>query len=351
MSLTDAQLALRKTTLGASEVAAACGLSPYRRPIEVWARKVGLAPPENAATLRRFRLGHAMEEAVAGEYAELCGMNGASLDHIAVSDDVWPNGTDGTVLHPDHPWCSATPDRVVRHRLLNDDGSPRFVWETVRLVELKTATGFSADGWEGYEGADGFYVGAVPVDYEAQAIWQMLVTGVHACDLAVLINGSDFRAYHIPWDADLAAALFARASRFWTEYVQTGIAPPRDGSDAWASVYADLHRKPFTRPSLLDASEEYVALARRYVELTAMEKAADAEKTAIKQQFMEIIAGDLGMENRAEGVKVSWRFDEKGRTAWAEVAKALNPPEELIAKHTTPPGRTFTVSAKTRRGG
>lgn len=342
MTLTPAQLELRTRTLGASEVAAACGISPHRRPIEVWARKVGLAPPEDAATARRFRLGHAMEEAVAGEYAQLVGINETQLpSHLAIADDVFHDGVDGTVTHPLYPWATATPDRVVRTKV-----EGRFFWTTDRLVELKTTAGFGAQGWDGYEGADGFYCGDVPIDYEAQCLWQMLVTGVHACDLAVLINGSEFRAYHIPWNEAAAMALFARAEKWWTTYVTARVAPPADGSDAWGDVWEKLH--PRDNGLMMPADDEACSLARRYVELTGMVNAATEEKDSIKQQFQARIADDLGYEDKAAGVKVTWPRGKTGRVDWAAVAKAMNADAETIAKYTAEPTRRFDVRVKNR---
>lgn len=342
MTLTPAQLELRTRTLGASEVAAACGISPHRRPIEVWARKVGLAPAEDAATARRFRLGHAMEEAVAGEYRELCGlrtseMSGYNVPYLLEAREEWPDH-DGTVFHSEHSWATATPDRVV---VASNGGE----WKPTRLVELKTTAGFGAQEWDGYEGTDGFYVGDVPIDYEAQCLWQMLVTGVHACDLAVLINGSEFRAYHIAWNEAAAMALFARAEKWWSSYVTTRVAPPSDGSDAWGDVWEKLHPEP--KPGLMmKADAETCALAKRYVELTATEAAAKKEKERIKQTFIERIGDDLGYGNRDEGVKVTWDRGDKGRTDWQQVAKAMNADAETIAKHTAEPTRRFDVRVK-----
>lgn len=343
MSLTDKQLDLRAKTLGASEIAAACGIGRYRRPIDVWASKVGLAPPIDAQTARRFRLGHAMEVAVAGEYEELCGFGQSGRadcnNALIEGRHVWPE-YDGTVFHAEHPWCTATPDRVV----LEGVNHGAFVSEAtrLRLVELKTATGFSAQGWEGFEGADGFWVGDVPLDYEAQCLWQMFVTGIHECDLCVLLNGAEFRAYHIPWDEDAAMALFRRAEHFWTEYVQPRVAPPTDGSESWADVFERLHPKDSGLMMPLD--EERAAMARRYLELNDEEAAVKAEKERVKQHFMEVIADELGYES--PDLKVTWRKGKTGRTDWESVAKEIGATPDLIAKHTATPTRRFEVRAK-----
>src|SRR4051812_13439051 len=89
------QMSMRQHTLGASEIAAVCGLNPWKSAHDVWLVKRGLAEEAGNA---RTRMGLRVEAAVAEEY---CETENAQIAHF------------GTLVHPEDPWMSATPDACV----------------------------------------------------------------------------------------------------------------------------------------------------------------------------------------------------------------------------------------------
>jgi hypothetical protein len=91
-----AWLAARRTGIGASEVAAVLGLSPYESPLDVYCRKLGLVP-EKAET-EAMRWGLRLEPLLAAEYAERTG-------YPLVATQVF-------LRHPDKPFLLATLDGV-----------------------------------------------------------------------------------------------------------------------------------------------------------------------------------------------------------------------------------------------
>ncbi len=56
MSLTAEQKADRVNTLGASEIAAVCGLSPWKSVHDVWLSKMGLVDDETSGAIARCDL-------------------------------------------------------------------------------------------------------------------------------------------------------------------------------------------------------------------------------------------------------------------------------------------------------
>src|SRR4051812_1639091 len=75
--LSPAWYAARSTGIGASEIAAAAGLSRYATPLEIYARKRGLMPEieDNDA----MRLGRKLEPVVKSEFCERTGL---TLDQL-----------------------------------------------------------------------------------------------------------------------------------------------------------------------------------------------------------------------------------------------------------------------------
>ena len=92
--LTNEQLAIRKTGITGSEIAAVAGLSPYESPLTVWARKLDLVDDDSSAVMER---GTYLEEGIRSWY---CAKTGANVAIV------------GTMVHPDNPIIIATPDGI-----------------------------------------------------------------------------------------------------------------------------------------------------------------------------------------------------------------------------------------------
>lgn len=173
----ESWLEARRSSLGASEAAAALGVSPYATPIELWQRKLGLAAeqPENEA----MRWGTLLEPLILREYQDRTG-----LQVVATQE---------RRIHPDHSCLTATLDARC------DDG---------RIVEVKTASAWAKE-W-GEEGSDD-----VPEPYLVQVAQQMACSGAGRADLVVLIGGQRLKVYEIPRDDALIARVVEGGLRFW----------------------------------------------------------------------------------------------------------------------------------------
>lgn len=172
----DAFLAERRKTLGASETAAALGVSPYASPIDLWQQKLGLAPEveENEA----MRWGKRLEPLILDAYQDLTGRRIV--------------GTQIKLHHPDHSCLTATLDAVC------EDG---------RIVEAKT-TGWARE-W-GEVGSD-----EIPELYLVQVAQQLAITGATVADVPVLIGGQRLKIYTVERDDALIGRVINGALRFW----------------------------------------------------------------------------------------------------------------------------------------
>lgn len=182
----------RRGTLGASEVAAVLGLSPWQTPLSVWRTKMGV-PNEIPEDLAYF--GHALETPIAQWIRD-------KHPEVGVVDDGF------SVQSIKHPWLSASPDRMAYpdRSTPMEDGIP---------VELKTSSAYSRKSWD-----DG-----VPDYYRVQSIVQQGILGAQFGWLAVLHGGNSPELYRIPFDATVWEQIVRITGEWWETHVIGQVAP------------------------------------------------------------------------------------------------------------------------------
>ncbi len=288
----ESWLAARRAGIGASDIAAVLGISPWKTPLQLYLGKRGELPPqEDAPQLRRGRL---LEPVVLEFYTDETG-------HAVTRQQEHIIGAE--------PWMMATLDG--------------FDVVSAGPVEAKTVNAFAARDF-GEHGSDD-----VPLHYAAQVHWQMMLT---ACDrgyLAALIGGDDFRVFELRRDRDLEGMLIARAGEFWRR-VQTG-APPEP--------ICDLDVK-LLYPS--DAGASIVATPEMLQWCEAMSEAKQAEKNAashveLNAFRLKAAMGEASTLLGPDGKPVAtWKKAKDGqKTDWQAVATALHAAPDLVAEHTT----------------
>jgi putative phage-type endonuclease len=302
--LTEAQKNLRKRGVAASEVAAIAGLHPYASAWDVWVGKTAGVDVASEAT----ELGELLEEPIAQLYARR-------------HPDVELRPSD-TLVHPEHPWALATPDRDVLQ------GGRR-----VRLLEIKHAGLTTMRAWGAEEDA-------IPEQHIAQVHWQMFVTGVDVVDVAALVAGSA-RFYRVARNEAVIAFLFEKAAAFM-ELLRAGTPPPLDGSDAAGAWLRGQF--PEAKAPLREASDAEAALLRAYAAARAAVTAAERAKKRLAQQLVAAIGDAEGIA--APGARATYRAPEGATVKWEAVASEIDAPAEVIARHSTPMGRRLDVRLK-----
>jgi putative phage-type endonuclease len=313
MSLTPEESRL----VGGSDIAPILGLSPYRTPLQVYARIVAGEQQADSAPLRRGRF---LEEAVLRLYeAE----TGARVTERNIR-----------LTHPRMAFTRASLDGCSLRDGLD------------RVVEAKTAGLSEVRHW-GEAGTDG-----VPMGYVYQCCWYAgvgLALGVvdtGEVDVAALVAG-DLRVYRLPWDAELFAMLEAAVERFWVDHVEPRRPPPVSEPlkdlDAVGAIYPrhDGNARTWanlTTPERL-AVEEW--LRARDEERAAKERRAAWE---VKVKMALGTAPQLvGLPEALGATRIDWKANKDGtRTDWEGCAKALlaahvSPMEykAVLEKHTT----------------
>lgn len=293
-STTEAEwVEARRHYLCSTDLSAALGLHPYRRPIDVWLDKTGRAEPraENEA----MRRGRALEAWIADEYAE---RTGRRLVH-----EPW-------TLYTIDDLFGATPDRLVAGA------------GDARGLECKTAGHRQAHRWG--DPPDG----QVPDEYFVQVQVCAATTGMVRWDLAALLGGDDFRVYEYVRDDALLSDLFARGREWWERHIRADLAPEPDASESFARYIRG--RFPRESEPLADATPEETALAEAYRSAKADAAAAEAEEQRARHAVVTAIGDRAGIQG--EWGKITYRA-KAGAPRWKEYALALGGTDEGADAH------------------
>lgn len=289
---------LRRTGLGASDMAAVMGVSPYRTPYQLWAEKTGTVPPQvvGAAANR----GVILEDAVAHYYE--------------IERGVKLRKSNGIVRLKKHPRIMASLDRTI-------------VGQPYGIVEVKTS---ASPRWSMYP---------VPPEVVVQVTTQMGIVGAQWCDVVALLGGLVFKIERVQFDPALWAEI-QRAAMLFLEAVDTKTPPALEALDAAAYAMAT----PQASDVILTADEKiervYEQLRECNTELHFLEQKKGALEMIIKEAIGE--HGGIAGGNWA----IYWRQSRPTQvTDWKLAAQAAGVLPSVVATYTdTKPGtRRFIV--------
>ena len=159
--LTEKQLKARSAGIGGSDVAAICGVSPWRTAFQVWQSKLDLETKSEPTPEMQYGL--LVEPTIRQWYSNETGRI------VRVPKEL--------LVHPKHAFMVANVDGIT------DDE---------RVIEIKTSR--SSNDW-GEPGSD-----EIPVYYRCQVEHYLIVTGLQACDVPVSFAGSMPVIYEIHED-------------------------------------------------------------------------------------------------------------------------------------------------------
>ena len=189
--ITQEQIKFKKGKIGASQVAAALGISPFQTPANLAMELLGRIPPpeENEA----MRTGNIMEPAIAQLY----------MDREEMAIHPWEE----TCVHPHFDWLIAHPDYFY-----NDENEIK----PICLIEIKNVGARQRFRWE-----DG-----VPVHVVAQCVLQSLLTGINRVEVVAYFGGNDLEIYPLKITAKQQESLMTRVSLFWFDWIEKNMIPP-----------------------------------------------------------------------------------------------------------------------------
>lgn len=320
--------------VGASEAAAALGLSPYKTPAGLYAEKLRLVERDGGS--EATFLGTHVEHAIADAF-------GARND---VRPRRWP-----TVRGALRPWLRVSPDRV----LLAEDVSTSFRREhgldpgEAVVVEIKT-TGLASFRPRSKLDAEWGEAGSstIPIQYFVQV--QLQLAAMHAvlveqgkgfvtrAIVPALIPGRGLVEFVVRSDAEAQARILDGLDRFVRDHLVPEVAPEPTTADDW-KAYAEQARRPQTSKEIVrvDDGDPLSTLLADYVATDAFLKDAEANKERLRAKVIEAIGERYGIESSTARATYS-----AGKTAPKMSASGFA--EEVLAL-----ARTEVTSDKSER--
>ena len=219
--------------------------------------------------------------------------------------------------HPDVPWYTGTPDRLIT----NEDD------EIIGVLEIKTAGSRSASRWGQSDDEDPL----IPAEYLCQIEWyRHLIQALHKKDhldlwIAVLIAGQDYRIFKIESPPEFHANLFKTCQEFWAAYVLTDTLPDIDGSKGTTQALSEYfpEAKAENMASSNVALEEMVAKRRAIKENI---KELDLVLKTIDNRLRHAIGDNLGVAGS------NWTAKWSGSSRTSVNTKALKAAHPEIVK-------------------
>ncbi len=268
----DDWLRWRMQGIGGSDVAAICGMSRYRSPMNVYLDKIGELPPLDDNP--KMKAGRMLEPLIADWFAEETGLKVRRQNAI--------------FQHREHPFMLANIDRWVPGENAG--------------LECKNTSEYSSADWEGVE---------APAEYIMQCNHYMAVTGADRWYLAVLIGGWNFQFRLIERDDDLIRMLIDVEREFWNEHIVAKVPPSFSHQDTehLALLYPESDPESFVNLP----EEQAWPIMQKFFEARKAIKAAEEQEETAKNQ----IKGMMGQAERAyyQGdLRFTWKTGKRSRT-------------------------------------
>lgn len=260
-------LEYRRSGIGGSDAGAIMGVSPYKSAYSVWADKLGKLPP--AEDSEPMRQGRDLEDYVARRFGEQTQLRVRRKQQMLRSSA--------------HPFMLANIDRQV-------------IGERAGL-ECKTSRDIRMTRYKN---------GDYPMEYYAQCLHYLAVTGWDRWYLAVLVYGTGLLIYTIERRdvEDDIAQLISAEEAFWHSYVETRTQPQPDALDATTAALNAVWRDG-APGTAIDADEETETLLDHLAALKRGQKHID-EQISETENRIKAIMGEAE-ELRGTNARCVWK--------------------------------------------
>jgi putative phage-type endonuclease len=203
----------RSRFLGGSDAAAVIGVSPYATPVELWMQKTGRMPKgtPDAAQEKRFARGHRLEPFIRDMVIDKLQSLGLQVELVACNE---------RYVDPEFPFLSCEIDfELVLTGEMAINGAP-VVFDGERVnCDAKSVAGFARKKWGEVDTED------VPIEYAAQFMHGLMITGRQRCLVAALRSFDDVDIFWTLRDDETIAAMRPKLVEFWVNHVQADVPP------------------------------------------------------------------------------------------------------------------------------
>ena len=294
-------LQMRKAGIGGSDCAAAVGLSRWKSPFQLWSEKTDRIVPTKGGEALYW--GSLMEPILRNEFAKRTNLEVKECPFFLRSKE--------------HKYMLANIDGYVK----NEDGS-------FSVLEIKTANAYAVQDWQ-----DG-----LPIEYFAQIIHYMVVTGMSSAYVAVLLGGNEFRIQKYDRDEEMIQHIVQMEEHFWYEYMLKDTPPEATAKDneLLGQLYPKSKEKAIEMPA--KATDVLADYEKACKDLTLAKEAKEEAEAKLKMMLADAEVGIIA------NYKISWKNVSTTRLDSKKV-KAILTEEQLKECSTTTVSRKFTVSA------
>jgi predicted phage-related endonuclease len=269
----------RRRFLGGSDAAAVLGLSPWRTPLDIYLEKTGQAERLGVRDPKRERIlkrGKRLEPIVVDMVEEELGI---VVTRRSTPED--PNRYVDSV----HDFLAAEVDfewRVTPEAAHDFGLDPQLVG-SIQNGEVKTVHPFAA-GKYGEEGTD-----EIPVEYGAQAMHGLSVTGRRLTLVAVLVGADNLLTYWIRRDDEVIDGMRAKEVAFWKDHV---IARRPPALLNLADCLTMFRRAPASR---LEAPPEVAIRVAELIRLSNEARALEERTAEVRFELGAFILGESAL--------------------------------------------------------
>ena len=294
-------LALRRKGIGGSDCAAACCLSRWKSPLQLFFEKTrGMKMEEDN---ERMAWGRTLEPVIRAEFAKRTGLAVIECPFMFASQE--------------YPFMIANVDGIVTEP--NDSKA---------LLEIKTVGEHSAKDWD-----DG-----LPLEYYLQIQHYMAVCDLTKAYCATLIDGNKFSYQVIDRDDETINTIIALEADFWINHVLKGIPPVVSDKDA--ELLSSLYPKSNNTTTILPADAEQII--SDYLEIKNLEEEIKSKKAECENKLKAML-GNSESAVSSTGYTVSWKSVQSSKFDTTRL-KAEHP--EIVKEYSTQSSfRRFSITA------
>lgn len=248
-------LEVRRKGVGGSDIAAACGVSPWVGRYELWLDKTGILPRN--VTAEHLEIGKTIEKFIIEMF-------------LSKNPDYEFEG-DFVCQHPEFDFALYTPDGIVTK------GADRY------LLEIKNVGEFAAmkNEWKD---------GEIPFHYYCQVQWGLFVTGLKKAWFVHLRGGNRYHETVVDRDEDMISNLLCGAKAFW-HLVETRQEPPKDGSEGCRSALDKIWKREIAELDQETFLDLKISLENYKVAESQLEEVKNEIKAKMKKGQLAIYAG------------------------------------------------------------
>jgi putative phage-type endonuclease len=290
----------RRLSIGGSDIGAIAGVSPHKTALKLYLEKLGLDEDEGPDSDAQI-WGNLLEEPIAQFYAQKHGVTVHSFKE--------------TLVHPDYPFLTANPDRVIL--------------EYERLIEIKTTGMGGIEFWRDPESPGSL---RPPQHVVLQVNWYLGFLRWHDSDIALLHFSEGFREperyveFPLTFDPELFHLQVELAVDFWKNHVQAHL-PPQAADAEEMETYLSLSH-PKHSDELIEATDEHYEIAARLDHARAQKEHWEEQEKIERNALKSLIGDKAGI--KGENWVFTWKETQGSGIDWKSLAQSLKPTEEQI---------------------